>query len=472
MEILQGALAFSVVMIILATVATGLTEAWLRMRRRRQVYLAQALAQMLLAEKAAKTFPKEVTQGEFWCERVVDKLTFSPVHGKLEDLLAPKLSLRENLRQIISDHVSSLFATTHYAVLEKARKNKTEEETEQAEDETKLDSENLYLRNIYRVDALSPVGFAERVANLPKLSENLGDDEDKWTGFVKSYARYRLLSQERFRKSAQATAIVAGFFIAFAYNIDAGRIFTHVMTDTKAQEALIGAAPEIIASYEEAQRELATASGEQAQEIQDELDDLRGFLQDNLASLEETANLPVGLAYYPHCTFFSSSEGESDGDTSSNDDAADGSSEGDSGESNQGSASEGESAAMDSMCIASEAERGGIDDLVLWAINATIAGFLIGLGGPFWYRVFSSLSQLTQLLKSFGGGASSPETQSAAAATGPGARQSEPTLDEQIKSAVKAAIVIVKARSGPTEDEGSEAPTETPDPNGEEAPAS
>jgi len=38
-----------------------------------------------------------------------------------------------------------------------------------------------------------------------------------------------------------------------------------------------------------------------------------------------------------------------------------------------------------------------------WVFDLALAGFLIGLGGPFWYRVYSSLSQVAQILRSIGG---------------------------------------------------------------------
>jgi len=36
-----------------------------------------------------------------------------------------------------------------------------------------------------------------------------------------------------------------------------------------------------------------------------------------------------------------------------------------------------------------------------WGLNVLLAGFLIGLGGPFWYKVFTSLSHIVSVLRTF-----------------------------------------------------------------------
>ncbi len=40
---------------------------------------------------------------------------------------------------------------------------------------------------------------------------------------------------------------------------------------------------------------------------------------------------------------------------------------------------------------------------LLWFLNVLLAGFLIGLGGPFWYKVFTSLSHIVSVLRTFRG---------------------------------------------------------------------
>lgn len=40
----------------------------------------------------------------------------------------------------------------------------------------------------------------------------------------------------------------------------------------------------------------------------------------------------------------------------------------------------------------------------IWLLNVLVAGALLSLGGPFWYRVFASLSQVAQMVRQLGGG--------------------------------------------------------------------
>jgi len=42
-------------------------------------------------------------------------------------------------------------------------------------------------------------------------------------------------------------------------------------------------------------------------------------------------------------------------------------------------------------------------DYLLWVLKVMLAGFLIGLGGPFWYKVFTGLSHIVQVLRTFRG---------------------------------------------------------------------
>lgn len=61
----------------------------------------------------------------------------------------------------------------------------------------------------------------------------------------------------------------------------------------------------------------------------------------------------------------------------------------------------------------------GSEDWYHWALNVLLSGLLIGLGGPFWYRVFTSLSYTAQLVRTFRG-SPHPET------VGAGNNESQP----------------------------------------------
>lgn len=413
MNILEGALAFTVVMIVLATIASGMTEAWLRTRRKRQVLLAQALAQMLLEEERSNRLKPSALDRDRWCDRLVDHLTYNPVFGSLDDLLG-----RPGLRGSLIRWWTDLFATSHYRIAAAARARASRPQPEP-------DQGVLRLRDWHRVDVLTPQGFAERLARLEPYGSQL-TTETAWRDLINTYARYRLLSQERFRKSAQALSIVMAFGLAIVFNIDAGRIFVHVMTDTDARDALVAAAPEVIASYGslQARRDAATDPALIAR-LDAELAELRAVFDDNLEILTRDAGLPIGLTYYPHCLFAPEisqlqqliATGQAAGNA--------------------------KPVPAPGCVVNAENIYAG---LPIWFLNVLIAGFLIGLGGPFWYRVFSGLSQLTQLLKRVGGGQPPAETLSQAETGAEG----RPSLEEEVEAAVKAALAIRKIKADPT----------------------
>ncbi|WP_108260371.1 leucine-rich repeat domain-containing protein [Mangrovicoccus ximenensis] len=410
MEILEGALAFSVVMIVLATIVSGLTEAWLRNRRTRQAFLAVALARMIRDVAAGQVPQLALRNGgarRDWIPRLVDELTFNPVHGPLEELRR-KPGVAETARQWIAD----LAPASHYKVF-------LDSLAPAAAPDGEADTE-VKLRNVLRVDTLSPRGFAERFARLEPYGSQLAT-EGEWRLLVETYARYRLLGQERYRKKAQSMSILMAFLVALAFNIDAGRVFVHVMTDRSAREALLDASPDILSSISEREQALAAAREEGAgageiRAMEDELAELRKLVDDNLGLLAENAALPIGFTYYPHCLIAPAIN-----------------------KAQQLAAEQGVAADRPALaCVAGELREPWWSGLPIWFANVAIAGFLIGLGGPFWYKVFSGLSQLTQVLKKVGGGQAPKETYSDLAEAG----GAPATPEDQVAAAVAAACRI------------------------------
>ncbi|WP_138465142.1 hypothetical protein [Poseidonocella sp. HB161398] len=409
MQILEGALAFSVVMIILATIVSGLTEAWLRSRRTRQAFLALALARMI-RDVAAGAVPRLAVakrgERDSWIPYLVDELTFNPVYGSLDELRRAKGGLAR-----IGQWFADLLPVSHYAILLDS----------QPAAAPSADDAKLRLRNAMRVDTLSPRGFAERFARLDAYGSQLATAA-QWEVLVETYARYRLLSQERYRKKAQAVSILLAFLVALVFNIDAGRIFVHVMTDRSAREALIGASPDILASLAEKEAALAAARDGGAPEAEirqaeTDLAELRRAVDENFRLLTEEAGLPIGFTYYPHCLIAPEINMIQQ----------------------QISVDGGAAGPPDLSCAPGELREPWWSGLPIWFVNVAISGFLIGLGGPFWYKVFSGLSQLTQVLKRAGGGQSSGSETYTDLARG---EDEKPKPSDEIEAAVKAACAI------------------------------
>ncbi len=123
--------------------------------------------------------------------------------------------------------------------------------------------------------------------------------------------------------------------------------------------------------------------------LQQQLEDVSEQLGQSIKSLEEQG-LEIGWQFYPYC-----GEGHSD-------EACNGrvgwEKKNDVGE----SSIDGRENAASIWDIASTI------DFALWFFMSTLAGVLIGLGGPFWFRVFTSLSQVFQVLKALTPGVRKP----------------------------------------------------------------
>ncbi|WP_172295370.1 hypothetical protein [Pseudoruegeria sp. HB172150] len=215
-----------------------------------------------------------------------------------------------------------------------------------------------------RVDKLSTYAFLQRLATTD-LGREIAEtaNESILRGLTMGFERYVAASNELFRKQAQAIAMVVSIIFAFAMNIDAVRLFNYLFEEREISGAISG-------EFEEAAR-LDEATRSAFQRVLDVLeidaeveltDEQRAMISERLMATEENLrrlstefDLPIGHSYFPY---------------------------GKSG-------------------VPNDADIG---DYASWAAKVLLAGFLIGLGGPFWYKVFSSLSHITQLLRTMGDG--------------------------------------------------------------------
>ena len=78
-----------------------------------------------------------------------------------------------------------------------------------------------------------------------------------------------------------------------------------------------------------------------------------------------------------------------------------------------------------------------------WVVLTALAGFLIGLGGPFWFRVFSGLSQIAQMLRSIGIGGKKAEPEGTTADP-----QTPPDDPAKPKDVIDAFVVAAKVAHG------------------------
>lgn len=392
MEILESALAFAVVMIIFSTITTGIVELLLRTFGSREKTLEKAiralfeliiwqrlegaLATAFTERKESPPHPhrKESRLHAFWrwLVSVFSGGGSAPAAGAAPS--AKDQLLDEFVEAMMGNPVAVAGASSSTRGLPAPKEG--------------------------QIDHLSVVAFAERLGRTEVGMAILAEGEKQMellvTDFVRSFDRFARASQEVFRKRARQSAILVGIVFALSANIEAGRLVTTLMTNPNLRQSLIDQA-------EASDRENATAV-DRLKELQTQLERGSADARGDIAKAIETEmkkisaqmealyakGLPVGHAYYPYCQ-----------------------------------------AAIDPDCVASDTPLGTARKFLRWAFLCIVAGTLIGLGGPFWFRVFSGLSQVFQVLRSFGMGRDSKEGAKLAAEIEP---ETLPPPEESIRA--------------------------------------
>ncbi|MBM7066734.1 hypothetical protein [Actibacterium sp. 188UL27-1] len=353
MHLIEAALAFAVLMIIFSTAVSGLTESYLRITAVRPSALMQMLQQFVredpwmadqLKQAGAKIDEEtkkfdQATQEMF--NTIITKLTENPAradHGSWSNLAT--LLTRDGARHI---------------------------------------------------DRLSTYGFFQRLART-KIGDVIRNNaQDKSAEILRSiimgYERYVATSNEIFRKRSQAITMGLSIVVAFALNVDAGRIFQHLVDTPETRAQLIAEASDLAAENDAALARVADlldmleqegqlapdnplALGEGNTVEENEVIAAADRLHTTLERLDRDGTLPLGYGNMPPLCFLNTTDER----------VVDGS-----GTPPSGSAAD----------RSGECTTGG--GLVLWFVSVLLTGLLIGLGGPFWYQFYSGLAALVQL---------------------------------------------------------------------------
>lgn len=332
MQLLESALAFTVVMVLLSTIVTGIVEALLRLFHLREETLKETMSSLF------------------------------------EQVIWPRV--KEELKQT---HVTVDMASARKRFVDAMTLNPAALPVIEKEGQLPAPASK-------RVDALSIVAFAERLGrtDVGQAMLEMGAEavEPLIKDFTRSFERFGRAASEVFRTKAKQVAIVVGIVLAFGANIDAGRLFTTLMQNPDLRTGLIEQGDEAIKQYREALDELEKFQrqideeelppGDQSKEIKKKLAEM----EDGLAALKGQG-LPIGHVFFPYCIE------KTNGDPECVDANPD-----------------------DVLAIVGTQQITG--DHLRWFALTVTAGVLMGLGGPFWFRVFSSLSQLFQVLRAVG----------------------------------------------------------------------
>jgi len=242
-----------------------------------------------------------------------------------------------------------------------------------------------------RLTALSYQEFANRFARTDAgravweaIKQQAGGAEDQIKQsadaligqLAQQFARFEADATAYFAQRARSITIGVAIVVAFALNIDAVRLFSSFMADQQLTQRLLARAEKITAVPAAPGGAAATIpaaapvappdpSGPQKPA---RAADPSGITQ----QLEETSalGLPIGSRYFPWCT---------------------------------------EPSRPDAGCLAT----GGalVLQYVRWFAVTLLTGLLIGLGGPFWFDVYSKVSATISALRGSGLAAGAPRDQ-------------------------------------------------------------
>ena len=358
MELLESALAFAVVMIILSTIVTGIVELWLRILGSRKVILRGTVVSLfenvvwprLEARLSGHTKATGSRQApDSGGSNGIDAKGVDPKAATLDDFLRGM--------------------TANPAVVSQTKDGEIARPKWYSSPLRALRSLNVSHRD--SVDVLTPLAFAERLARTDVgkaiLAEGKQELEVLVQDFVRSFDRYGRAASEVFRKKAKMVAMVVGVLFALIANVDASRLFTTLMNNPDLRTTFIEQAEEAAKASREAADSLEAIQArlDAEQRFENELETIRTEAAQLKASVDALTEkgLPVGHAYYPYCL---------------------------------------QDTVGDQRCTDSADWGIWFEKAASWLLFTVIAGILIGLGGPFWYRVFSSLSQVFQVLRALG----------------------------------------------------------------------
>lgn len=249
------------------------------------------------------------------------------------------------------------------------------------------------------VAGMTVMEFMERFAGT-EVGKSLAQELDAHVtvainDLAQKYDRFCAGATASFHNKARAWSVVVSFVLAFVLNIDAIRVFDSFLREAPLRQTIIDQYDQIEQALHAAEASskaaLASPSGK------DELKEVQASLaqiQAKDAKLID-AGLPIGFAVFPWCHQHEDAGKETDALAPAG----------------KPPLTAHSSRFFDSRCQPSSSSSlaalgSWAGNFVGWVFSVAIAGFLIGLGAPFWFNVATGLSQSMKLLKAMGVGES------------------------------------------------------------------
>ncbi len=398
MNFLEGTIAFAVTMAGLATVCTVLIEVLHRLLRLRASGLRHMLAgffdKVLLPKLTEKTGQQRQDED---VDRLRDHLIGAMVNNPLQEHLVPQNGP--------GSWLSQLFDTP---LVEHTRVT-TEE----------------FLRRLPETEwyqLMGPLSAAEATALLAEVADK--------------YDQYGEAISDYFKRRAQALSLLMGVVLAFSLNIHGGRMFEEFVRNRDLAQRLTAQADQLDKWVNNGNTSSLTPDNAAA--IRSDLSTIRRKL-----TAYEDSGLPVGWGYYPNCLSPTATDpgcGEIVDHIAT--------------EKRQQAGKLQRLGAQADGTLAEQRDVTAIPRHIMplggsfiatanadwprflgWLVTVTLTGFLIGLGGPFWFDIAMKFSTVKQAITD--GKPSAPQdTATAVAPAGPSARREQ--LIRQIASQTEA----------------------------------
>lgn len=200
---------------------------------------------------------------------------------------------------------------------------------------------------------------------------------------VEQFGRSEKAISEFFKVRAKLLSFLVGACLALFVNVDAVRLFEYFAANPAETEQAISRLQGMVA---ETQKEAPAGAIPQPAVTAEQRGEMEAML--NRLRASQAFGLPVGWAYYPYCL---PSDGAGQIDP----------------QCRQAQAAQPPAGQGVRAFLADVHEHGRP---FLWFISAIVTGFLIGLGGPYWFDLAMSLSRLRDFLKTGQGKARGDET--------------------------------------------------------------
>lgn len=294
---------------------------------------------------------------------------------------------------------------------------------------------------------MSMMEFADRLADtaVGKAIARGGSEyvDNAINDLAQKFDRFGAASSQRFQDHARFWCVLASILLAFVANVDAVRVFQDLLHDDQLRSGIIeryGAAVEDGAQRpQDLQESLELMNQLREQNVIGE-DELKAF-KDNIATAQlkvtelRESGLPITIEAWPFCTGVLGNTGRAAR-----------------AEANAAPATQpAPRKPADPKCTAVTdlASWAGVTDVggrifsdagAIWFLSVLLAGILVGLGAPFWFDLARGLTRSAQLLRAAGIGGKADQKPAATVVVAKEGASSPPrTPVEAFKVAIAAA---------------------------------